>query len=384
MTCPARYDDDLGMWVVVDPQQVRGVLRDPTVFRPDNALTAHTPLTGRSLRILASVRFALPPTLASNGSPTSHGPIRRTVARFFAPARVSAAEPATRTLSRTRLVGVAAELAAGKTVDLVASVAAAVPAAVMEDLLGVEVDLVKLKRWSQHSLELFWGWPDEGRQEVVAESAAEFYGWLREQVTAARRRPGPDLFGRLVALGLRDEEVCAAAYFVLIAGQETTAQLISAAYHHVLSDPGEWDALATRPESAGAVVEEVLAVRSAVPTWRRTTAEPAQVGEARIPSGEAVLLQLTGTGAPADLAFGYGVHRCLGAALARMEVRVALEEAVASLGAPNLVEPNPPMIDLLSFQAPRRVLIREKRSGSRKPETSSGGRSPSVRTTTNG
>jgi cytochrome P450 len=300
----------------------------------------------------------LPPTLANNGEPASHLPIRKAVARFFSPAQVAAAERLTRDLARERLAPIARALRAGETVDLVDALAGEVPALVMTDLLGVgPVDVPDLKRWSRDSLELFWGWPDPPRQEVLAQSAADFYGWLRTRVVAARADPDRGLFSRLTELGLTDEEVCAAAYFVLIAGQETTTQLIAAAYHYVLGRPTGWADLADQPGTAGRVVEEVLASCSSVPTWRRVTVAPSSVGGTAIPPGSAILLELTGNGAPADLAFGLGLHRCLGASLARMEVRVALGEAAASLPRIVAVEVDPPMVDLLSFQAPKRVLV---------------------------
>ncbi len=347
--CPARYDDDLGMWVVADPGEVRDVLLDPGVFRPDNAVLAHTPLSVAALRILSSAGFALPPALANNGGP-SHRAIRAAVARFFSPARVAAAEPRTRELTAARLEMVRRSLAAGGTVDLVQTVAAGVPALVVLDLLGLEaVDVPALKRWSLDSLELFWGRPDPARQQELARTAAEFYAWLRTRVEAVRRSPGADLFSVLAGLGLTDEECCAVGYFLLIAGQETTTQLISAAYHRLA---GRW------PSDASAAVEEVLREVSSVPTWRRVTAEPVAVGDVKLPAGAPVLLSLTGTGGPADLAFGIGIHRCLGAGLARMETRVAIELAAAALPDVVQAEAEPPMIDLLSFRAPARVLVR--------------------------
>jgi cytochrome P450 len=349
--CPARYDEELGYWVVDDPASAREVLLDPETFRPDNAVLAHTPLSVKALRVLSGVGFALPPTLANNAG-DSHRPIRAAVARFFSPARVAAVEPLARSLTSARVAMAAETLAAGGEVDLVQAIAAEPPALVVLDMLGLsEVDVPALKAWSLESLELFWGWPDEDRQLELAHSAAEFYGWLRSRTTAARRAPGDDLFGVLVSLGLTDEEICAVGYFLMIAGQETTTQLISTAFYRTLGrsfDPAE-------------VVEDVLREASSVPTWRRVTAGPAVVGDVELPGGAPVLLGLSGHGGPADLAFGVGIHRCLGAGLARLEARVALECAAGLLSAVRLVE-EPPLIDLLSFRAPKRLVVTSVRN----------------------
>ena len=347
--CPARYDEQLGYWVVDDPALARDVLLDPRTFRPDNAVLAHTPLAVKALRVLSGVGFALPPTLANNAG-ESHRPIRAAVARFFSPARVAAAEPFTRELNAVRVAAAAAELASGREVDLVQAIAAEPPALVVLRLLGLtDVDVPALKAWSLDSLELFWGWPDEDRQLELAHSAAEFYSWLRSRTTAARQAPADDLFGALVGLGLTDEEVCAVGYFLLIAGQETTTQLISAAFHRVLG-------AADRAAEPAELVERVLRDASSVPTWRRITAEPTTLGDVDLPAGAPVLLGLSGHGGPADLAFGIGIHRCLGAGLARMETRVALESAAELLAGVRPVE-EPPLIDLLSFRAPKRLRV---------------------------
>ncbi|MEV8374611.1 hypothetical protein AB0P21_17860 [Kribbella sp. NPDC056861] len=343
--CPARYDETLGMWVVDEPAEVRSVLLDPATFRPDNAVVAHTALSVKALRVLQGAGFALPPTLANNAG-ESHRPIRAAVARFFSPARVAAVEPLTRRLVAERVELARAALEVGA-VDLVELVAAEPPALVLLELLGLrDVDVPALKAWSRESLELFWGWPSEDRQLELAHSAAEFYGWLRERVVAARRLPGEDLFGVLVRLGLSDEEVCAVAYFLLIAGQETTTQLISTAMYRSLTESVELD--------------QVLRESSSVPTWRRVTAEATMVGDVELPAGAPILLGLSGHGGPADLAFGLGIHRCLGAGLARLEARVALEVTGPLLAAVEAVEAVPPMIELLSFRAPARVLVRTR------------------------
>ncbi|GAA3142008.1 cytochrome P450 [Kribbella aluminosa] len=344
--CPARYDEGLGYWVVDDPAMAREVLLDPQTFRPDNAVLAHTPLSVKALRVLSAVGFALPPTLANNAG-ESHRPIRAAVARFFSPARVAAVEPLARDLNTSLVATASARLAVGEVVDLVQAIAAEPPALVLTHLLGLtDVDVPALKAWSLDSLELFWGRPDEDRQLELAHGAAEFYAWLRARTTAAREAPADDLFGVLVELGLTDEEVCAVGYFLLIAGQETTTQLISTAFHHALG----------KPINSAELVEDVLRNASSVPTWRRITAAPTALGAVDLPAQAPILLGLTSHGGPADLAFGIGIHRCLGAGLARLESRVALECAQELLIGVRPIE-EPPMIDLLSFKAPKRLRV---------------------------
>lgn len=357
MTCPVRHDRRTGMWLVTDPDLVRAVLLDPEAFSPANALTAYRPLSVRALRILASAGFALPPTLANNAT-SSHRLIRRAVARFFGPARVRVAEPMVRRLVAARLAEVRRALTGGRQVDLVQAVARDVPALVLLELLGLDgVDLGALKRWSADSLELFWGRPAAEEQQRLARSAAQFYTWLRARTVSARTSPSDDLFGRLVTLGLADAEICGVAYFVLIAGQETTSQLISAAFHRLIADHVRWRAIGRSPDLAAAAVEEVLATTSPVTTWRRVSTRDISLGSTRVSAGAQLLLRLTGTGGPSDLAFGVGAHRCLGAGLARLEARIAIQETAARLPGLRLCERQPPVIDLLSFKAPGRVLV---------------------------
>ncbi|HET9873303.1 MAG TPA: hypothetical protein VFP89_12020 [Propionibacteriaceae bacterium] len=344
------------MWVVNDPAVVRSVLLDWNAFPPDNALTAYTRLTGRSLRMLAAAGFRLPPTLASN-SGASHRAIRATVARFFSPARVAAAEPLVRRLVEERIPSIRCALAQHGQADLVELMAADVPARALLQLIGLrDVDLRDLRRWSRDSLELFWGTAVGVRQEQLAASAGEYFGWLRGQVRRARRSPADDLFSALIDLGLDDDRVCATGYFLLIAGQETTSMLISTLFQRLVGSPA-WRPIATDTDLLASVLDAALREESSVPTWRRTVREATELAGAVLPAGADLLLTLTGNGGSADAAFGVGVHRCLGAGLARLEARTVLQCTAAALPGLSLVEESPPRMELLSFSAPARVLV---------------------------
>ncbi|MEV7134683.1 cytochrome P450 [Arthrobacter sp. NPDC093128] len=361
--------------VVRDPDAVREVLHRPADFSPGNALVAVTPLEGPALRVLQRVGFALPPVLASNDT-GAHAGIRKVVAGYFTPATVAAMEPRIRELAREAAGNAADRLDSSGHVDLVLTVAAIPPAVVMLELLGLPVrDLADLKRWGLDSMELFWGWPDADRQLELAHSAAGFYVWLRKLVKESLAAPGRNLFKSLADHGLSTPEMCSLGYFLLIAGQETTTQLISTTLFRLLegSGPVGWNEAATETGSR-TMVRHVLTTESSVPTWRRVAAHDTNLGDAPIRAGTEILLELSGNPITSPdgngqstaygMVFGSGIHRCLGAKLAELEAAVTIQETAAALPGIRLRDHTPEWIRLLSFQAPRTVTVTDRpRSG---------------------
>jgi cytochrome P450 len=345
--------------VVREPALVREVLSRVEDFTPDNALTAVTPLSTAALRVLGGVGFALPPVLAS-ATGAQHARTREVVARFFSPHRVQDAAPRIVAVTQQRAEFASAALQDGP-VDLVAAVTRHIPAAVMGDLIGLEpppIDL--LQRWSRDSLELFWGWPDTDRQLELAASAAEFYSWLAEQVQGCDATPD-GLFAALKSAGLRQVEICSLAYFLVIAGQETTVQLSNICLDRALNESGQWGALAAG-ESAAPLVRDVLATYSPVSTWRRFAALDTELGETSVPAGTEILLELSGAHPESahatayGLAFGYGLHRCLGARLAEFETTLMIETLAQAL--PDLhAAGDSEWFELLSFRTPLTLVV---------------------------
>ncbi|MFF5790927.1 cytochrome P450 [Paeniglutamicibacter sp. NPDC012692] len=376
---PAAYPEAVNRRYrsIEDPAVVRQILRRAEEFTPANALSTAITLSPAALRILASVRFALPPVLAS-ASGREHMSVRRVVAGFFSPAKVQAQGP----FIEARVRGICAELGetyrSGGTVDLADRLAAVIPPEVMQKLTGIPVPPIEfLKRWSQHSLELFWGWPDERRQLVLAASAAEFFAWLVGAVDESVARDDGNLYAALHRAGVEKRRIISLGYFLAIAGQETTTMLIQTAVFGALAD-GRWDACAV-PETGGEVsrdvVREVLARASSVPTWRRITAMDAEVGGESFRAGDELVLRLSG-GMPEDpeddsLAFGYGIHRCLGAGIARLETELVLGATARALPGIELVDREPRWNHLLSFQTPADVLTR-LRDGAPMPQSQKG------------
>ncbi|MFC8342772.1 cytochrome P450 [Streptomyces sp. NPDC057280] len=382
---PVHHDPGTGLWLVSRYADVRHVLMRPDVFLPDNAQHAVTPLPVPVLRVLVRAGFTLPPALANNGSP-SHPGLRRLVTRFFNAGRVAAAVPVIERIAAELLQPVPATLDATGDADLFPSFAQTLPCRVLMELLGVRgVDPATLIRWSDASLELFWGRPAPERQLELAGLVADFHRWLTDTVRGGSA-PADSFIGALARHRLPDgrlldvETAVGMCFFVFIAGQSTTGQLIATVLSRALAEPGLWPRMAGEAGLAEAWVEEVLRREPPVTTWRRITARATELSGVRLPAGAELLLMLMGSGSDPEvfpapeqmcphrenirhhLAFGVGRHRCPGASLARTEAAVALRAAARHL--PRVRQAagpsETPMLGLLSFRAPTRVAVEQR------------------------
>jgi cytochrome P450 len=379
---PVHHDPRTGFWLVSRHQDVRSVLLDPDSFRPDNAQNAVTPLSVAALRVLARAGFRLAPALANNGT-ASHPGLRREVTRFFNAARVTAAVPMIERIAGELVQAAAERVDADGTCDLFSTFAQVLPCRVLMELLGIRgVEVSSLIRWSDASLELFWGAPTPQRQLELAEQVADFHRWLTEAVRDTAARPG-SFTAALARHRLPDGSpldpaaAVAACFFVFVAGQSTTGQLIATVLRTALTEPGLWPRPGHEPGLAEAWVEEVLRREPPVTTWRRVTARAVELGGSHLPAGAPLLLMLMGSGSDPEvfphpermcprrenirhhLAFGAGRHRCPGASLARTEAAIALRTAARRLPRARLTPQGTkaPMLGLLSFRAPLNVVI---------------------------
>ncbi|MGU3503042.1 cytochrome P450 [Mycobacterium sp. C31M] len=300
---------------------------------------------------------AMPPRGNTPGflflDPPDHTRLRKLAQQAFAPRVVRALEPEVDTLV-DRLLDAIAERG---NADLIADLAYPLPVAVICRMLGVPVEDEPKFSWaaglvaqSLDPIMSITGAPDPDAQARLDAGA-----WLREYlgdlVEVRRADPREDMISALIAAEedgdqLTAEEIVATCNLLLIAGHETTVNLIANAAQEMLRTPRHWAALAADPELAPAIVEEALRFDPPVQLVMRIAGADMQVGDLTVPRGDTMLLLLAAAQRdPAmyddpdefrlsrettrHLSFGLGPHFCLGAPLARLEARVCLTKLTA-------------------------------------------------------
>jgi cytochrome P450 len=280
--------------------------------------------------------------------PPDHTRLRRLVSQGFTARRVERLRPAIQ-----QLVGELLD-AAGEQPEIVEDLAYPLPLTVIADLLGVpREDTPRLREWSvvltralDPSIALT-GRPPEGLEQRVA-VMEEFRAYFTELTDRRRREPRDDLLSALVAAEdqgdrLSIEELLTTCVLLLVAGHETTVNLIANGVLALVRNPEQLALLAADAALAPGTVEEVLRFDPPVQLTARVAGEDLAVGEVRLEPGSLALLLLAAAGrdpeanpdpdrfdirrpSPRHVSFGHGIHFCLGAPLARLEAQVALAE----------------------------------------------------------
>lgn len=286
--------------------------------------------------------------------PPRHTRLRALLTATFSPRAIAALEPSVRAASAALLDPHAARGA----MDLVADYAAALPLAVIGAMLGLPPgDRPRLERWNEAILGLgdavFGGERAARAARRFGEAKAEMVPYLEALFDERRAAPRDDLLTRLLQAEVGGERLTAQErldffLLLLLAGSETTTHLIGNAVLCLLAHPEQFARLRADASLIPGAIEEVLRYRSPVQVVFRATTRDVALGRHVVPAGKLVLAMVGSANrdpahladaerfdiarrASTHLAFGHGIHFCLGAALARLEGRVALEDLSSRL-----------------------------------------------------
>jgi cytochrome P450 len=370
---PVALQDD-GTYVVSTHAEISRLLHDPRVSSDERKSDR-----GAGALVASGKLGALgdPPFIFLD--PPDHDRLRRLVMRQFTPARVEG--------MRDRAVRLVDELLdarrAGGQLDIVDDLAYPLPVAMICDLLGVpREDEPRFHGWATalaRSLDPAQGMTEEEARQA-AEAVVQMGEYLTGLVEARRVRPADDLISALVAGdepgGRMDEmELLNTLALLLVAGHETTVNLISNGTLALLRHPDVLDRLRRETRLVIPLVEEVLRYDPPVQFRTRTTLADVGVAGVTIPKGATVVLLLaSGSRDPVrfpdagrfvpdrednqHLGFGGGIHYCVGAPLARIEAHVALGALARRLVAPRLVADPPPYRRNAALRGPEHLPVR--------------------------
>lgn len=346
---PVFFAPSIGYYVLTRYADIQQVFADPAAYSAAVAQAPLVPIVPAAQQILLAGGHPPQPSMVSLDEP-EHARLRKPTARAFSMKRVTAMIPVIEAVTAALLdaVGPAPEF------DLVAALAFPLPASIVFSLMGVpERDWAQLKYWSGYRAALGWGRPAPQDQIEIASGMADYRAYLRRLVAAKAGEPGDDLTSDLLAIQrenperLTREEIASILFSLSFAGHETTTGLIGNTFRRLLEVPDRWSAVARDPGLTPAAAEETLRYDPSVPVWRRVTTRPVTLGGVALPEGARLFLWLAAAGRdpaafsqPDDfdlhrpdsarhLAFGQGLHFCLGANLGRLETQIAVAALAA-------------------------------------------------------
>jgi cytochrome P450 family 109 len=327
-TTPVRYDEGRSSWDVFRYEDVHRILKDPATFSSKRAL---------AVKERESILTMDPPR---------HTQLRALVNKAFTPKVVSDLAPHIASITNDLLDAVQGS---GK-MDIVHNLAVPLPVIVIAELLGVPPEDRKLfKEWSDILVKGANVNTDEAFNRVIAEkeqAMEELNAYFAKIIEQRRRQPREDLISMLLAAEidgqkLDDKELLGFSILLLAAGNETTTNLITNAVRRLTEDRGLQQQLHGDLELVPGFIEEVLRFYPPIQAIGRVAAQDVEVGGMQIKAGEQVVswvasanrdeAKFTDPGTfvvdrkpNAHLAFGFGIHFCLGAPLARLEGQIVL------------------------------------------------------------
>lgn len=349
---PVHYVEDADLWVVTRYQHCLEILRDPDTF--SSKLGMRSTLSGSRRRLSGESSTGNPFGIeGADGlriliaiDPPDHVRLRRLLSRPFTPRLVGLHEGWMRRVCEGRFADLLTANSQGNA-DWVRDFTWPFPVLVIGELMGIPASMREdFKRWSDDLIGIFVGGPNSSDRRT--DSMLEMVAFFAETIDRRRSEPSDDLVSMLIDRTEADEEPLTADELVmfcvllLVAGNETTTNLLSNLMKVLAKDPAMLGTMRDSPQFIPGVVEEALRYESPIQAIPRGTTRSTHLGGTHLQEGATLLAYMGAANRderhyddpdrfdmhrnPTDhLGFGSGIHLCLGAPLARLEARLALE-----------------------------------------------------------
>ncbi len=340
---PVFYDEANRVWGISRHEDVLQVLHDDQSFSAAGSVAVRA--------VPPALRDRMPEYLWAhtlvNLDPPEHTPVRKVIQAPFRPGNLRPVEPVARDIARDLIRR--AKPHGG--MDFPSDFAFPFSFKVLSRILGIsEEDFPQILQGVNAVFAIVSGALQEEEELAYATQIADLTDWLRELVEDRRKHPGDDYCSIMIAekdsetgKTSSNDEVAAHMFTLVASGFETTALMLADLFYTLLEERTRWEHLVADPSLAPRAVEEALRLRTAVKAVYRTTTRPVTIGGASIPAGERVALLLpsanrdSGTYSQADeydidreaththVGLGRWTHFCVGAPLARLDGRIAIE-----------------------------------------------------------
>ncbi|WP_408890175.1 cytochrome P450 [Myxococcus faecalis] len=348
---PVFFSPALGAWVVTRHADISAVVADTERFSSAESITVGAATTPPEVVAALMDGYPLVPSLVDN-DPPAHSRFRGLVSKAFTGRRLAQKEPFIRALVDELIDSFRNE---GKA-DLFLRFAHPLSASIIAEILGIpRADIHRFRRWSDELTTVLAAHGPIEHQVACARGVVEFQRYLAQALEERKTAPREDLLSDIVT-GSREltpplsmAELVSMLMQVHFAGHETTAGLIVGAVELLLEHPEQLQALRDDPSLIAGAVEEAVRMTSPVHAMFRTALEPVELGGVPIPKGAHIRIVYASANrdearfheperfdvrrpdVKKHLAFGQGLHFCIGAPLARLEARLALEALLRSL-----------------------------------------------------